>query len=112
MCHRIAECELFTETWSAASNLPCQLDVPALQIRAESLRAARQSMTAGQFTDPLSIPEIPRQAGGALLRREYALIYRAGLLDKTVPFEVTLRYKSNNFSHFTLQLNSPEISRQ
>ncbi len=28
-----------------ASDLPCQLDAPALQMRAGSLRAARQSMT-------------------------------------------------------------------
>ena len=33
----------------------------------------------------------------ALLRREYALIYRAGLLNKTDPFELMLRDKLNNF---------------
>jgi hypothetical protein len=40
----------------------------------------------------------PLPASGALLRREYALIYRAGLLNKTGPFEVTLRDKLNNFA--------------
>jgi hypothetical protein len=40
---------------------------------------------------------------GALFRREYALVDRAGLLDKAGPFEVTLRDKLHNFTHFALQ---------
>ena len=40
----------------------------------------------------------PLQAGGTL-RREDALVYRAGLLNKTGPVEVTLRDKLNNFAH-------------
>jgi hypothetical protein len=40
----------------------------------------------------------PLQAGWPL-RREDALIYRAGLLNKTGPVEVTLRDKLNNFAH-------------
>ena len=39
---------------------------------------------------------LPRQAGRAF-RREYALVYRAGLSNKTAPFEVPLRDKLNNF---------------
>ena len=37
-----------------------------------------------------------RLAGGGRLRREDTLVYRAGLLNKTGPVEVTLRDKSNN----------------
>jgi hypothetical protein len=33
-----------------------------------------------------------------ILRREYALIYRTGLLNKTGPFEVTLRDELNDFA--------------
>jgi hypothetical protein len=44
----------------------------------------------------------PLQAGGTL-RREDALVYRAGLLNKTGPVEVTLRDKLNNFAHFAHQ---------
>jgi hypothetical protein len=44
-----------------------------------------------------------RQAGGGLFRREDALVYRAGFLNKTGPVEVTLRDKLNNFAHFALQ---------
>jgi hypothetical protein len=40
----------------------------------------------------------PLQAGGTL-RREDALVYRAGLLNKTGPVEVTFRDKLNNFAH-------------
>jgi hypothetical protein len=55
----------------------------------------------------------PGQAGGSLLRREYALIYRAGLLNKTGPVEVTLRDKLHNFAHLlTTAGNSEEIFRQ
>jgi hypothetical protein len=38
------------------------------------------------------------QAGGDLLRREYALVYCAGLLNKTVPVEVALWDKSYDFA--------------
>jgi hypothetical protein len=41
----------------------------------------------------------PLPARGALLRRKYALIYRAGLLNKTGPLEITLPDKLNNFAH-------------
>lgn len=66
----------------------------------EPTRGIQSTVSTERSTDPLSIPEIPRQAGwAALLRREYALIYCVGLLNKTGPFEVTLRDKLNNFSH-------------
>ena len=41
--------------------------------------------------------------------REYALVYRAGLLNKTGSFEVTLRDKLNNFAHL---LSEAEIGRK
>jgi hypothetical protein len=41
--------------------------------------------------------------------REYALIYRAGLLNKTGSFEVTLRDKLYNFAHW---LSEVEIGRK
>jgi hypothetical protein len=54
----------------------------------------------------------PLKAGGTL-RREDALIYRAGLLNKTGPFEVTLRDKLNNFAHLLTKVGgSEEIFRQ
>jgi hypothetical protein len=66
----------------------------------DATRGIQSTVSTERSTDPLSIPEIPRQAGwAALLRREYALIYCMGLLNKTGPFEVTLRDKLNNFSH-------------
>jgi hypothetical protein len=46
---------------------------------------------------------------GALFRREYALVDRAGLLDKAGPFEVTLRDKLHNFTH---SLSEVENSRK
>jgi hypothetical protein len=39
-------------------------------------------------------------------RREYALVYRAGLLNKTGSFEVTLRDKSNNVAHLLSKAES------
>jgi hypothetical protein len=55
----------------------------------------------------------PLQAGGSLLRREYALVYRAGLLNKTGPVEVALRNKLCNFAHLLTTVgNSEEIFRQ
>jgi hypothetical protein len=54
----------------------------------------------------------PLQAGGTL-RREDALVYRAGFLNKTGPVEVTLRDKSNNFAHLLSKAGkSEEIFRQ
>ena len=54
----------------------------------------------------------PLQAGGTL-RREDALVYRAGLLNKTGPVEVTLRDKLNNFAHLLTKVGkSEEIFRQ
>jgi hypothetical protein len=41
-------------------------------------------------------------AGGALLRREYALVDRAGGLNETGPFKLALRDELNNFAHFAL----------
>jgi hypothetical protein len=53
------------------------------------------------------------QAGGSLLRREYALVYRARLLNKKGPVEVPLRDKLYNFAHLlTTAGNSEEIFRQ
>ena len=58
-------------------------------------------------------PGAPLQAGGSLLRREYAFVYRAGFLNKTGPVEVTLRDKLYNFAHLlTAAGNSEEIFRQ
>jgi hypothetical protein len=42
----------------------------------------------------------PSLAGG-WLRREYALVYRAGLSNQPGPFEVSLRNESYNFAHFS-----------
>ena len=54
----------------------------------------------------------PLQAGGTL-RREDALVYRAGLLNKTGPLEVTLRDKLNDFAHLLTKVrNSEEIFLQ
>ena len=54
----------------------------------------------------------PLQAGGTL-RREDALVDRAGLLNKTDPVEVTLRDKLNNFAHLLTKVGkSEEIFRQ
>jgi hypothetical protein len=50
------------------------------------------------ITNAIGIERDPLLARGALLRREYALIYRAGLLNKSSPFEVTLRDQLNNFA--------------
>ena len=45
--------------------------------------------------------------------REYALVYRAGLLNKTGSFEVTLRDKLYNFAHLLSEAeNWEEIFRQ
>ena len=52
------------------------------------------------------------QAGGTLARED-ALVYRAGLLNKTRPLEVTLRDKLNNFAHLLTKVgNSEEILLQ
>ncbi len=54
----------------------------------------------------------PLQAGGTLARED-ALVYRAGLLNKTRPLEVTLRDKLNNFAHLLTKVrNSEEIFLQ
>jgi hypothetical protein len=47
------------------------------------------------------------QAGGTL-RREDALVYRAGFLNKTGPFEVTLRDKLNDFAHLLTKVGNSE----
>jgi hypothetical protein len=49
-----------------------------------------------------------RLAGGGRLRREDTLVYRAGLLNKTGPVEVTLRDKSNNFAHLLSKAGKSE----
>ena len=41
----------------------------------------------------------PVQADGSLFGREYALVYRARLFDKTGAVEFTLRDKLDNFAH-------------
>ena len=54
----------------------------------------------------------PLQAVGPLGRKN-ALVYRAGLLNKTGPFEVPLRDKLNNFAHLLTKVGkSEEIFRQ
>src|SRR5258706_12603003 len=60
--------------------------------------------SVGSASDPWRTPQAPRDsAGGGLLRREYALVYRAGLSNKTGPFELTLRDKLNKLRPFALQ---------
>jgi len=55
----------------------------------------------------------PLQAGGSLLRREYALVYRARLLNKTGPVEVMLWDKLYDFAHLLSNAgNSEEIFRR
>src|SRR6516162_4562175 len=56
-------------------------------------------------------PRVPRIAVVTVrsFGREYALVYRAGLLNKTGSFEVTLRDKLNNFAHL---LSEAEIGRK
>ena len=49
-----------------------------------------------------------RLAGGGRLRREDTLVYRAGLLNKTGPVEVTLRDKLNNFAHLLTKVGNSE----
>jgi len=49
----------------------------------------------------------PLQAGGTL-RREDALVYRAGFLNKTRPVEVTLRDKLNDFAHLLTKVGNSE----
>ena len=52
------------------------------------------------------------QASGTFARED-ALVYRAGLLNKTGPLEVTLRDKLNNFAHLLTKVgNSEEIFLQ
>jgi len=50
---------------------------------------------------------VPLQTGGTL-RRKDALVYRAGLLNKTGPVEVTLRDKLNNFAHLLTKVRNSE----
>lgn len=70
-------------------------------------------MNDGYTHNVHSFPGAPLQAGRSLLRREYALVYRAGLLNKTGPIKVTLRNKLYNFAHLlTTAGNSEEIFRQ
>jgi len=53
--------------------------------------------------EPLNFPP-----GGALLRREYALVYRAGLSNEVRPFKLRLWDKSYNFAHGILQIKNSE----
>ena len=62
---------------------------------------------AGAGTLKKSVRGDPLQAGGTL-RREDALVYRSGLLNKTGPVEVTLRDKSNNFAHLLSKAGKSE----
>ena len=56
--------------------------------------------TARRFS-PIGVRSILGAAllAGGDLCREYALVYRVGRLNKSGPFEVTLRDKLNNFAH-------------
>jgi hypothetical protein len=49
---------------------------------------------------PHSFLGAPLQGGRSLLGREYALVYRARLFNKTGPVELALRDKLYNFAHF------------
>src|SRR5207342_954378 len=49
--------------------------------------------------------------GGTLLRREYALVYRAGLLNETRAFKLRLRDKPDDFAHWTLQITGIDNRR-
>jgi len=50
---------------------------------------------------------VPLQTGETL-RRKDALVYRAGLLNKTGAVEVTLRDKLNNFAHLLTKVRNLE----
>jgi len=70
--------------------------------------------SAGKLFPPEHAKEIssrvrgdPLQAGGTL-RREDALVYRAGFLNKTRPVEVTLRDKLNDFAHLLTNVGNSE----
>jgi hypothetical protein len=80
-------------------------------------RSSKWLLQRGKLFRPERVKEIsslvrgnPLQAGGTL-RREDALVYRAGLLNKSGPVEVTLRDKLNNFAHLLTKVrNSEEYS--
>jgi hypothetical protein len=70
--------------------------------------------SAGKLFAPEHAKEIsswvrgdPLQAGGTL-RREDAIVYRAGFSNKTRPVEVTLRYKLNDFTHLLTKVGNSE----
>ena len=48
------------------------------------------------------------RAGGTLLRRKYAFVDRAGLLDETGPLEIALRDELNNFAHWLTKVGNPK----
>jgi len=66
-------------------------------VHAERLSRQRDSQHVAQFVR--SFPGAALLTTDALLRREYALVDRAGLLNKADPFEITLRDKLHNFTH-------------
>jgi len=55
-----------------------------------------------RFTPAGFVYRVSGKLAGGLLRREDALVYRAGLLNKTGPVEVRLRDKLNNFAHLLI----------
>jgi hypothetical protein len=72
---------------------------PARIVRARPRKPAGEPDHSVATTQHPLIPWGPLQADGSLLRREYALVYRAGLLNETDPVEVPLRDKLYNFAH-------------
>jgi hypothetical protein len=79
-----------------------------------SHRLPKMASSRGKLFPPEHAKEIssrvrgsPLQAGG-ILRREDALVYRAGFLNKTRPVEVTLRDKLNDFAHLLTKVGNSE----
>jgi hypothetical protein len=77
-------------------------------------RVPKMAASAGKSFPPEHAKEIssrvrgtPLQAGG-ILRREDALVYRAGFLNKTRPVEITLRDKLNDFAHSLTKVGNSE----
>jgi hypothetical protein len=77
-------------------------------------RSPKMASSAGKLFPPEHAKEIssrvrgdPLQAGGTL-RREDALVYRAGFLNKTSPVEIPLRDKLNDFAHLLTKVGNSE----
>src|ERR1700681_3545471 len=79
-----------------------------------SHRSPKMASSARKLFPPEHAKEIssrvrgdPLQAGGTL-RREDALVYRAGFLNKASTVEITLRDKLNDFAHLLTKVGNSE----